>query len=519
MGEDPVVEAIRRDIEELLAAKKAGQLTSIEVSNPGSPGMMEEIQGWLDRAAGQSQVDINRVPVRSTRPFWGPLITIYKRLVRKSTYWLYQPLFGQIATFHSTLLEASARLGGWLEETRNHARTQSGTIASELEQFRTSVFAHKAEVENRVAETRGVVASLMDEQAQLKGAVASLMDEQARLKGAVASQVDEQAQLKGAVASLMDEQAQLKDGVSELQQCVASIAGDRTGLQREILEVTRAQAGNVLQELTSLRSQVEDYRTETAFLRAKMALAVQRLATSRLHVTTEVGLPKAAEVADAELQDEAWLYHAFEQYFRGPETLIRERQRAYLPDVQKAHAACRGSVLDVGAGRGEFLELCREAGIPAEGVDLNDAMVARCREKGLEVSRACGLSHLRSLPDESLCAVTAFQVVEHLRPAQLWQMVQAALVKIRPGGLLILETVNPHSLASLMDFYLDLTHERPVPAPTLRFLVEAAGFREVQVRFSSPCPEEGSLQGEEDSVKRLNVLLFGPQDYAVMGWR
>ncbi|SHJ00928.1 class I SAM-dependent methyltransferase [Desulfofundulus thermosubterraneus] len=462
MGEDPVIQAIKRDIEELLVTKRtvtSGFSAAADLGANGQ-GVMEEIRWALNRAAEKAQVDMNRIPVRSLRPFWSPFITFFKRAVRKSTYWLYQPLFQQITNFNIAILDCLDRIALRLEEA------DRATQRPVLE-------------EN--------VAALQETQRQLAQKI-----------------------------ELLEKAFQEWD--AKTKQVLTEVATDKADLQREVIEA-KQQVQDTLRELASLRRLVEDYRAEAAFLRAKLALALQYQRTGRWPVPQEEEGPGHALRPLQDPADTTWLYHAFEQQFRGPEELIKERQRAYLPDVQKAHEACGGYLLDLGAGRGEFLELCREAGIPAKGVDLNEAMISRCQEKGLEVERAEAISYLQSLPDESLCAVTAFQLVEHLAPSELWHLVQTALVKLKPGGVIILETVNPHSLAALQNFYLDLTHQRPIPAPTLRFLLEAAGFRRVAVRFSSPVPEALCLQGDDLNVAKLNDLLFGYQDYAVVGWR
>ncbi|WP_338819163.1 hypothetical protein MTCOM_05940 [Moorella thermoacetica] len=448
MGEDPIIQAIKRDIEELLAAKRAVDPGLFAAANSGvnNQDILEEFRWALEQAAGLATVDINRVPVRSMRPVWGPIITLFKRAIRKSTYWLYQPLFQQITAYNKAVVDFINKIALHMEKATNHT-----PLEEKLESLLT----------------------------------------QLSLKIEAAEKVSEES--------------------------FAEVTSDKADLQREVVEA-KQRVQDALIELTSLRRLVEDYRAEAAFLRAKLALALQYQRTGKWPVSREEGPEKTLRSLQ-DLEDTTWFYHAFEQQFRGSEELIKERQRAYIPEVRKAYDTCGGYVLDLGAGRGEFLELCREADIPAKGVDLNEAVVFRCREKGLEVERADAIAYLQSLPDESLCAVTAFQLVEHLTPQELWRLGQTVLVKLRPGGMVILETVNPHSLAALQNFYLDLTHQRPVPAPTLRFLLEAAGFRRVEVRFSSPVPEDLRLKGDDPSIVRLNELLFGFQDYAVVGWR
>ncbi len=222
-------------------------------------------------------------------------------------------------------------------------------------------------------------------------------------------------------------------------------------------------------------------------------------------------------------------YLRFEDRHRGSRTEILRRQREYLPLFSA------GPVLDVGCGRGEFLELCREARVPARGIDADPAMVAACREAGLEVEQAEALAYLAGLPDGTLGGLFCAQVIEHLHPDALVALVRLAHAKLRPGGVLLCETPNPACLTVFSGpFYLDLTHVKPVHPEAARFVLEAAGFRDVELRFVNPYPPEAKLQPiqplwymrryEEaflaalnENFAQLNALLWGAQDYAVIG--
>jgi SAM-dependent methyltransferase len=164
-------------------------------------------------------------------------------------------------------------------------------------------------------------------------------------------------------------------------------------------------------------------------------------------------------------------YVAFEDVFRLSEDVIRERQRPYVGLL-----GSRQPVLDVGCGRGEFLELLRADGITARGVDLDAGMVARARAKGLDVDEGDGVAHLDGLPDGSLGAVFAAQVVEHLPYERLVAFLRLAHQKLQPGGILIAETVNPHSPGALKNFWLDPTHQHPVFPEVLLTLCRGIGF-------------------------------------------
>lgn len=164
-------------------------------------------------------------------------------------------------------------------------------------------------------------------------------------------------------------------------------------------------------------------------------------------------------------------YLAFEDAFRLSEEIVRERQRPYLALLQG-----RQPVLDVGCGRGEFLELLRDAEVPASGVDLDAGMVARSRTKGLDVQQADAVAYLERVPDESLGVVFAAQVVEHLAYDHLLAFLRLSSQKLTPGGLLIAETVNPHSPGALKNFWFDMTHQHPVFPEVLLTLCRSIGF-------------------------------------------
>ena len=212
----------------------------------------------------------------------------------------------------------------------------------------------------------------------------------------------------------------------------------------------------------------------------------------------------------------AGLYADFEERFRGSEEEIRARQAS---DAARFRGA-PGPVADLGCGRGEFLEALAAEGVAAIGCDANPVMAARAKEKKLAVDQADLFTWLAGRADGSLGGVTAFQVVEHLPPASLFDLVELAIRKLAPSGRVLFETINPESVYAMRWFWMDLTHVRPVPAPSLEQLLRASGFRDVAVDFRSPVPEsEGLPRGLADDPRfaPLARLLFAPQDYAVTG--
>jgi len=218
----------------------------------------------------------------------------------------------------------------------------------------------------------------------------------------------------------------------------------------------------------------------------------------------------AAQAAAASLPD----YFAFEARMRGSSAEVRGRQRVYVEDFRDC-----APVLDLGCGRGEFLSLLREAGIGARGVDADSDMVAYARGEGLEVEQADALAYLEGLADGSLGGVFCAQLVEHLPPPALLRLLELAAAKLRPGGLLVAETINPLSPLALRSYFADLTHAQPLVPETLALLARQAGFRRVETRFLNEPPEKLAVPGDPlmaENTRRLNELLFCPLDYAIL---
>jgi SAM-dependent methyltransferase len=206
------------------------------------------------------------------------------------------------------------------------------------------------------------------------------------------------------------------------------------------------------------------------------------------------------------------VYSLFEERFRGSPDEVARKQRFYLQFLR----GLPGPVFDAGCGRGEFLRLLGEEGIPARGVEASGVAAETCRAAGLEVREGDAVADLAAAPSDSLGAVVAFQVVEHWPAAQTFRFLAEARRTLAPGGVLIVETVNTDSLSAMNAFYLDPTHVHPVPPEALSFLCEAAGFPYLRVEFLSPLPASERLVEQSENDARLNEMLFGPQDYAVI---
>ena len=206
------------------------------------------------------------------------------------------------------------------------------------------------------------------------------------------------------------------------------------------------------------------------------------------------------------------LYVAFEERFRGRKEDIKERTKVYLPYIKEAKVRTRDtSVLDIGCGRGEWLELLSEQGYSAKGIDSNRVMVQLCREEGCDAIEADALYYLRQLTPSTVTAITGLHLIEHLPITVLIQLLDEAFRVLRSGGVVIFETPNAESLlVGARTFYLDPTHRNPILPDTLKFLLEERGF----VLKDILRLHKTDIEIED---KFLQELLFGSQDYGVVG--
>jgi O-antigen chain-terminating methyltransferase len=247
------------------------------------------------------------------------------------------------------------------------------------------------------------------------------------------------------------------------------------------------------------------------------------------------GLERRVEALESATVGEFAPWYAndrFESRFRGASDELRERYR----DLAANFSGLRGPVVDVGCGRGEFLELLLDLGADARGIEIDGELVRQCVERELPVEYGEAVAWLGTVADEGLGGLALIQVVEHLSPQGLVDFVQLAARKIRAGGRVVVETVNPQSLYTFAHaFYLDPTHNAPVHPAYLMFLFQEAGFAQVDLQWRSPCPPDDRLQAvasdrDDDSLfeitkqinannERVNQLLFAEQDYALIATR
>jgi len=267
----------------------------------------------------------------------------------------------------------------------------------------------------------------------------------------------------------------------------------------------------------TLELQISELRSQAARHRRY----VDNLKISTTAGSTEKVNDQLSHRVESPMIDDA-SYVALEDFFRGSQETITERQRMYVPIIRDTPAE-QGYVLDLGCGRGEWLELLRTEGIQAEGLDSNRAAVEECRSKDLPVHHGDLVEYLKSLPDETCRAITLFQVLEHLPFPILLEVFREATRVLVPGGVLIGEVPNSETLlVAATTFWIDPTHNRPLFPGLLKFLAQETGFARVEGMYSTPLQEPPEFSDNRGELERilldLHQRIYGHADFALVAW-
>ena len=411
------------------------------------------------------------------------------------------------------------RAGGplnWLIQSikKNIARALDWHVREQVE-FNRNVLACVQATLEALEETRRALAVSMDE---TRRGLALSMEDTRQLRVQVGGEVQELKDIRlhwaewhqGWEHKLAVNETKLLRAVAELNAAFQHRAGLMEDSFREQIKAQHAEFEGALN-----RSGLDVQKRFWADLE-RVRLDYERVIHAELRMVRQrAAVSAAAAVAAPQLPPSpappAFDYGRFADRFRGPEEYVKKGQRFYLP-----YFAGRREVLDIGCGRGEFLEVMREAGVPARGIDLGQESVDLCRYKGLQTELADLFPYLADLPESSLDGIFSAQVVEHLPPERLPEMIRLAASRLERGGVLAIETPNPECLAIFAShFYLDPTHTRPVPQALLAFYMEEFGLGLIEVHRLSPAVE--SMPALAGLPEDFREAFFGGLDYAIVG--
>jgi O-antigen chain-terminating methyltransferase len=256
----------------------------------------------------------------------------------------------------------------------------------------------------------------------------------------------------------------------------------------------------------------------------KRFLDLKEKLTALTATLEEKKMPTPGQIGEILEPLEDWRYTGFENRFRGAEDTVKMQLEEYLSFFKKGK-----KVLDLGCGRGEFLDLLKSKWIDAEGIDINEQMVKICQDKGLMCKKGDILAQLAEYEDVSIGGIFSSQVIEHLPPSYLKRMLDIAYVKLAPSSPIVLETINPTSVFALVQIYhLDISHKQPIHPQALKYLLESSGFEDIEIQYSAPLEKEmlKPLPNADErsailnaNIDNLNKLLYAPPNYAAIGYK
>lgn len=443
---------------------------------------LAELLYWKEKNNEYYRVEYYR-GILTHRRFFGKTITLFKRVIRKMIRFLIEPIVKDQNEFNASITSSINALCNNEIVTQNFIEDQKKQLLSINERI--------DQVSIIESETMESFRSLIDEQnEQIKMLKVSLEE-------LIERQRDFDIQTKKLII--------LKDEIDQLN--------TRFDDHKEVI------FNKMRDEINTVENKIDSL--ELNFIRTAVQKSKTELVSNNITQLNTDNIPLKGKEASDTYNDID--YFNFENHFRGPRGLIKKNLEIYTE-----YFINKGQVVDLGCGRGEFLELMKENNIPAIGVDFYKEFVDFCNFKGLQAIEDDAIKYLNKLDDNSVGGIFSAQLIEHLQTNQLIRLCIESYKKLKRGGYLILETPNPTSLSIYTNaFYIDPSHVKPVHPKTLEYFLNQAGFKEIQVIFTEQSKVgyrlpllngEGisNLNEFNDGINCISDIIFGSQDYAII---
>lgn len=346
--------------------------------------------------------------------------------------------------------------------------------------------------------------------------------------------VEEQCTFNANTTAAVNSIYNLCQGNSSTNQQIADLQGQLENIEQQLKDAKKESEANkktLLDEIEcahkAQKAEYEAYKKETE--RRHMQEEMLLFRNVRLQCGQPANQEESVEIHNPIENTNVYTgidYFDFENHFRGSRKEIKEAESIYLPYFKD-----KKFVLDLGCGRGEFLELLQENEISCLGVDNYEEFVAFCQAKKLNVICQDAIKYLGTQKTDSVGGIFAGQLIEHLKTEQLFGLCQLAYEKLEEGGYLILETPNPMCLSIYRNaFYIDPSHQKPVHPKMMEYLLKREGFRKVEIIFpdNSKCGYRlpllntdtvANLSEFNDGMNLLSDILFGSENYAVVAMK
>jgi O-antigen chain-terminating methyltransferase len=448
---------------------------------------VRSLEQVIDRAKATYAIN----PYHPVRSRFGAIVVFFKKIIRRMIHFHTTPIVLDQNTYNDAVLQSLIQLCEQVKATLDQLTNLDQQFKSRQIDIERQFESLRADIENRLESQQ--IDTERQFESQQTDMERQLESQRADIERRLESQ---QTNIEHQIESLHgDIERRLESQQADIGRQLES-QRDATVRQCEKTELT------AFRYLTSLRSETESKTTDDFVKSGQINIPVIDFNNV------------AIDGID---------YFDFENRFRGTRALIKERQELYIPMLKG-----KKNIIDLGCGRGEFLELLAEHHISARGVDISQEFVNWCNFKALSAEHGDAIDYVLSLPDESIDGITGMQIAEHLTFDRLMFLCHAAYAKLTEGGVLILETPNPACLTVYASaFYIDPTHNKPIHFELLRYIVEKSGFKNVKVVFtegskvnlSIPLIDSDTIRNLaeiNDAITDLNQLLYGSQDYAVI---
>ncbi len=322
---------------------------------------------------------------------------------------------------------------------------------------------------------------------------------------------------------------EITDGLERVRNEKAEVKGqvekntDALGNERKICEPGPGKHEMLVTEIDALKKGQKEFLKTISYLKSSVMMQERRLSLLLEEARKRLPEPISKEQLENMVKEEDHMldtiFASFEDQLRGTREEIKERQRVYLSFIEHAKAGGQETpVLDLGCGRGEWLELLKKNGYLAKGIDRNRVMIGQCLQRGLDVVEAEVIEYLRKQKPNTFGAITGFHIIEHLPLSIMLALFDESLRVLKPGGLIIFETPNPENLVvGACNFYYDPRHKRPLPPDPVRFIAEQRGFVKTEILRLHKVgePEYTGQDCVDEVIHRVNM----EQDYSILGYK
>lgn len=402
-------------------------------------------------------------PITSHRKYIGKYIVFCKRILRKILKWHMESLFGQQIEFNSSVTRSLNEINNFVKSTEER-------------------------LSNYEKQVKELISIIEEKEKKIAYLEKSLHDEKQKV-GKKIDEIKESSDRGKFNENLYLKLSELKDEIYE----------------NKI---------NFDNELKNIKDEIMKNKRKRNLNNARLKRLEKRLKN----------IKDTCDYSKESQEEYKFDYFLFENKFRGKEENIKEKFRSYVHYFEG-----KQNVLDIGCGRGEFLELLTEKGISCKGIDINQDMYLYCKKKGLNVEQIDMFAYLKDIDNRSLGGIFLGQVIEHLPIKDIIKLVRLAYQKLQSGAYFIAETINPQCLLVFTDsYFLDPFHIKLVHPETIKFILEMEGFNNIEIMYTSKVDENLRIpklefkSGEDidefnNSIEKLNDIIYGYRDYAIIG--